>query len=112
MDTTVVYLGYVRIMDTESCIHSPPQVDRIWSIWESSYNIPKAIFYLLKGDYTLSRCCCPAYSTHPTHSTLAPATDPAPANHTHYHCIVILPSPLQQYVVGVRQLGVHLGGYL
>ena len=31
---------------------SPPQVDRIWGIWGSYYNIPKAIFYLLKGDYT------------------------------------------------------------
>ena len=27
------------------------QVDRIWDIWESYYNIPEAIFYLLKGDY-------------------------------------------------------------
>ena len=24
--------------------------DRIWCIWGSYYNIPKAIFYLLKGD--------------------------------------------------------------
>ena len=30
---------------------SPPRVDRIWGIWGSYYNIPKAIFYLLKGDY-------------------------------------------------------------
>ena len=30
---------------------SPPLVDRIWAIWGSYYNIPKAIFYLLKGDY-------------------------------------------------------------
>ena len=28
----------------------PPKVDRIWGIWGLSYNIPKAIFYLLKGD--------------------------------------------------------------
>ena len=27
-------------------------MDRIWGIWGSYYNIPKAIFYLLKGDYT------------------------------------------------------------
>ena len=26
-------------------------MDRIWGIWGSYYNIPKAIFYLLKGDY-------------------------------------------------------------
>ena len=33
-------------------VYSPPQVDRIWGIiWGSFYNIPKAIFYLLKGDY-------------------------------------------------------------
>ena len=34
--------------------YSPPYVDRIWGIWGiwgSCYNIPKAIFYLLKGDY-------------------------------------------------------------
>ena len=32
----------------------PPYVDRIWGIWYmgSHYKIPKAIFYLLKGDYT------------------------------------------------------------
>ena len=26
-------------------------LDGIWGIWESYYNIPTAIFYLLKGDY-------------------------------------------------------------
>ena len=31
--------------------YSPPEVDRIWGIWGSCYNIPKAIFYLLKKDY-------------------------------------------------------------
>ena len=30
--------------------YSPPFVDRIWGIWESYYNIPNAIFYLLTGD--------------------------------------------------------------
>ena len=30
---------------------SPPKVDRIWGIWGSFYNVPKAIFYLLKGIY-------------------------------------------------------------
>ena len=29
---------------------SPPEVDRIWGISRSYCNIPKAIFYLLKGD--------------------------------------------------------------
>ena len=32
-------------------IDSPPKVDRIWGIWGSYCNIPKAIFYLLKEDY-------------------------------------------------------------
>ena len=32
-------------------MYSAPQVDRIWGIWGSYYNIPKAIFYLLNGDY-------------------------------------------------------------
>ena len=27
--------------------YSPPDVDRIWGIWGSSYNIPKPVFYLL-----------------------------------------------------------------
>ena len=30
---------------------SPPYVERVWDIWGSYYSIPKAIFYLLKGDY-------------------------------------------------------------
>ena len=28
---------------------------RIWGIWGSYYNIRKATFYLLKGDYTSNR---------------------------------------------------------
>ena len=32
-------------------VYSPPLVDRIQGIWGSYYHIPKAIFYLLKGDY-------------------------------------------------------------
>ena len=31
--------------------YSPPSVGRIWVICGSYYYIPKAIFYLLKGDY-------------------------------------------------------------
>ena len=33
-------------------MYSPPEAGRIWGIWGSYYNIPKAIVYLLKGDYT------------------------------------------------------------
>ena len=35
-------------------VYSPAQVDGIWGIWGCYYNIPKAIFYLLKGDYRVS----------------------------------------------------------
>ena len=34
-------------------VYSPPEVDRIGGIWGSYYNISKAIFYLLKGDYSI-----------------------------------------------------------
>ena len=40
------YVIYIYIY-----IYGPPQVDRIWGIWGSYYNIPQAIFALLKGDY-------------------------------------------------------------
>ena len=30
---------------------SPPQVDGIWGLWGSYCNIPRAIFYPLKGDH-------------------------------------------------------------
>ena len=33
--------------------YSPPQVGRLWGMWGPYYNIPKAISYLLKGDYTM-----------------------------------------------------------
>ena len=32
--------------------YSRPQVNGIWGIWGSYYHIPKAIFHLLKGNYT------------------------------------------------------------
>ena len=35
--------------------YTPPEVDRIWGIWGSYHNIPKAIFYLLKGVYICVR---------------------------------------------------------
>ena len=35
MESTI--MGYIRY--------------RIWGIWGSYYHIPKAIFYLLQGDY-------------------------------------------------------------
>ena len=37
-------------MDRGSKLYSLSSVDRIWGK-RSCYNIPKAIFYLLKGDY-------------------------------------------------------------
>ena len=38
---------------TNSELLLPPEINRIWGIWESYYNLPKAIFYLRKGDYIL-----------------------------------------------------------
>ena len=42
--------------------YSPPWVDRIWSMWGSYYitYIPKAVFYLLKGEYrhNYRKLCC------------------------------------------------------
>ena len=35
------------------CEYSPTKVGRVWGIWGSYCNIPKAICYLLKGDYNL-----------------------------------------------------------
>ena len=32
-------------------VYIPPSVDRIWGIWGSYYNIPKAVFYLPSRDY-------------------------------------------------------------
>ena len=32
-------------------VDSPPKLDRISGIWGSYYYVPKAILYLLKGDY-------------------------------------------------------------
>ena len=43
-------------------VYSSPSVDRIWDIWGSYYNIPKAIFYLLEGDYSGLRLCGPLTS--------------------------------------------------
>ena len=40
-----------RVQDLGFRVYSPPSVDRMWGICGSYYNIPKAIFYLLKGDY-------------------------------------------------------------
>ena len=48
--------GVARIENTQALnpkTCSPPEVDRIWGIWGSYHNIPRAIFYLLKVDYNL-----------------------------------------------------------
>ena len=44
METTVMV--YIRFRVRAPYIH------RIWGKWGSYYDSPKAIFYLLKGDYT------------------------------------------------------------
>ena len=41
----------MRVQQLNLQTSSLREVDRIWGIWGSYYNIPKAIFYLLKGDY-------------------------------------------------------------
>ena len=43
-------------------IYNPPQVDRIWDIWGSYYNIPKVMFCLHKGEYTILSFEMPARS--------------------------------------------------
>ena len=48
---TELALGAAGLYRTRSRVYSPAQVDRIWGIWGSYFNIPKAIFCLLKGDY-------------------------------------------------------------
>ena len=40
----------IRVQGLGFTVYSPPQVDRIWGTGRSYYHIPKAIFYLLKGD--------------------------------------------------------------
>ena len=54
-----VQAGFVEVtcqldMACTSSNYSPSPVDRIWGIWASYYNIPRAIFYLLKVDYSLT----------------------------------------------------------
>ena len=48
-------LGLLRMDTTCNSCHpkpySPPEVDRTWGMCRYYYNIPKAIFYLLEGDY-------------------------------------------------------------
>ena len=39
-----------RIKGLGFWVYSPPEVERIWNLWGSYYSVPKAIFYLLKGD--------------------------------------------------------------
>ena len=41
----------LKCLKTRPYLYSPPYVERIWGMWGSYYTIPKAIFYLLKGDY-------------------------------------------------------------
>ena len=52
-------------------LHSPPQVDRIWGIWGSYSNIPKAIIYL-RGDLVQETqaaisCCASAFGNNAAH---------------------------------------------
>ena len=40
----------VQIQAKKVFRYSPAEVDGIWGIWGSYVNIPKPIFYILKGD--------------------------------------------------------------
>ena len=55
METTIIYRGYIGIMEKKMettmlglglRVYSRPEVDRIWGIllWGPSYSIPKATF--------------------------------------------------------------------
>ena len=46
-------MGRIILRTTHVLANVMLRSDRIWGIWGSYYNIPKAIFYLLKGDYIL-----------------------------------------------------------
>ena len=59
-ESRVYFWGHIRLMEKKMettiegfgfWVYSPPEVDRIWGIWGSYHTLPKAIFYLLKGDY-------------------------------------------------------------
>ena len=50
METTIVYWGYIWGLGFGG--YSPPYVDRaIMGYMGILFHMPKAIFYLLKGDY-------------------------------------------------------------
>ena len=50
LPTKLHVYGYAARVSRNMPTRSAPEVDYIWGIWGSSYNIPKAIFYLLKGS--------------------------------------------------------------
>ena len=77
----------------------PLQVDRVWGTWGSCYNKPKAIFYLLKGDYRdlkiVGIFCCyrshhKVFSRNPKHpEPCVPAAAAECGNHsTHHPCFI------------------------
>ena len=49
-DRFKVGFGKVSLCGFMLWVYSRRQVDRIWGTWGSYHNIPKAIFYLLKGE--------------------------------------------------------------
>ena len=53
----------IGVVENSASNYSSPLVDRIWGVWGSYYNIPKAIFYLLRGLYTLNPKKNIAFST-------------------------------------------------
>ena len=52
------YWGYIEIMEKKMETIVMGYIGyRTWGIWESYYNLLKAILYLLKGDYRVSAFC-------------------------------------------------------
>ena len=49
--SVVMTRAAAKIKETESLLsYNPAYVDRIWGLWGSHYNMPKAVFYVRKGD--------------------------------------------------------------
>ena len=72
------YLG-LRVLGMGQ-VYSPPYADRILGVCGSCYNIPKAIFYLLRGDYNAQVQSCHHHQPTGRKALLSttPSTDPSP----------------------------------
>ena len=93
--------------------YNPPYVDRLWGIWGSDRNIlPKAIFYLLEGDYIQKTGSglhvqfqrnCPAY-----HDCMFSVDEIVPHTMVVLHAFVKRPGPPETYVFELRPRSVRM----